>query len=100
MVLGGLIQEQVNDTLASLPIINQLPFLKRLLGSTNASVERSEVLVMITGHIVNERSEIDELVRRYNDAVKALNTYDSKLGDHPDADKHRGVLFQDKEFWM
>ncbi len=100
MVLGGLIQERSNDTLDSLPIINQIPFLKRLLGSTNASVERTEVLVLITGYIVNEHSEIDALIRRYNDAVKALNDYDSTLGDHPDAQKNRGVLFQDKEFWL
>ncbi len=100
MVLGGLIQERSNDVLDSLPIINKIPFLKRLLGSTNASVERTEVLVLITGYIVNEHSEIDALIRRYNDAVKALNEYDATLGDHPDADKKRGVLFQDKEFWL
>ncbi|MBR7130950.1 MAG: hypothetical protein IKC82_03045 [Lentisphaeria bacterium] len=100
MVLGGLIQERVNDTLDSLPIINKIPFLKRLLGSTNASVERTEVLVLITGYVVNEHSEVDALIRRYNDAVKALNDYDAKLGDRPDADKKRGVLMQDKEFWL
>ena len=99
MILGGLIQENHEDSLDSLPIINQIPFLKRLLGSTNASVERTELLVLITGYIVNEHSEIDDLVRRYNDAVKALNNYDKALGDNPDADKHRNVLFQDKEFW-
>ncbi len=100
MVLGGLIQERSNDSLDSLPIINKIPFLKRLLGSTNASVERTEVLVLITGYIVNEHSEVDALIRRYNDAVKALNEYDSRLGDRKDADKNRGVLFQDKEFWL
>lgn len=99
MVLGGLIQENTNDNLDSVPIINQIPFLKRLLGSTNASVERSEVLVLITGYIVNEHSEIDTLISRYNDAIKALNQYDKGLGDNPDADKHRGVLFRNEEFW-
>ena len=100
MVLGGLIQERVNDNLDSLPIINKIPFLKRLLGSTNASVERTEVLVLITGYIVNEHSEVDQLIRRYNDAVKALNEYDATLGDNPDADSNRGVLFQDGNFWL
>ena len=100
MVLGGLIQERVNDTLDSLPIINKIPFLKRLLGSTNASVERTELLVLITGYIVNEHSDVEALVRRYNDAVKALNEYDASLGDGPNADKAKKVLFQDKEFWL
>ncbi|MBO7327939.1 MAG: hypothetical protein J6W00_04115 [Lentisphaeria bacterium] len=100
MVLGGLIQERSNDSLDSLPIINKIPFLKRLLGSTNASVERTEVLVLITGYIVNEHSEVDALIKRYNDAVKALNDYDSRLGDRKDSEKNRGVLFQDKDFWL
>ena len=99
MVLGGLIQENTSDNLDSIPIINQIPFLKRLLGSTNASVERTEVLVLITGYIVNEHSEIDTLIRRYNDAIKALNQYDKALGDKPDAERHRGVLFRNEEFW-
>ena len=99
MVLGGLIQENTNDNLDSIPIINQIPFLKRLLGSTNASVERSEVLVLITGYIVNEHSELETLISRYNDAVKALNQYDRGLGHHPDSHKHRGVLFRNEEFW-
>ncbi|MBE6390807.1 MAG: hypothetical protein E7042_01185 [Lentisphaerae bacterium] len=99
MVLGGLIQENTNDSLDSVPIINQIPILKRLIGSTNASVERTEVLVLITGYIVNEHSEIDTLIRRYNDAIKALHHYDKGLGDKPDAHKHRGVLFSNEEFW-
>jgi len=99
MVLGGLIQENSKDNLDSIPIINQIPLLKRLLGSTSASVERTEVLVLITGYIVNEHSEIETLISRYNDAVKALNTYDKSLGDKPDAQKHRGVLFSNEEFW-
>lgn len=99
MVLGGLIQENTKDNLDSVPIINQIPLLKRLLGSTNASVERTEVLVLITGYIVNEHSEIETLISRYNDAIKTLNHYDKTLGDKPDAQKHRGVLFSNEEFW-
>ena len=86
--------------LDSLPIINQIPFLKRLVGSTDASVERTEVLVLITGYIVNEHSEIDKLISRYNDAIKALNKHDKTLGHHPDADKNRGALFHNEEFWQ
>ena len=100
MVLGGLIQENTTDNLDSLPIINQIPFLKRLVGSTDASVERTEVLVLITGYIVNEHSEIDKLISRYNDAIKALNKHDKTLGHHPDADKNRGALFHNEEFWQ
>ena len=100
MIIGGLIQERTNDNLDSLPFINKIPFLNRLLGSTNASVERSEILVLITGYIVNEKSPIEDMIKRYNDAIKALNKYDSELGDRPDADKSKPGLFTKSEFWL
>ena len=100
MIIGGLIQERTNDTLDSLPIINKIPILNRLFGSTNASVERSEILVLITGYIVNEKSPIEDMIKRYNDAIKALNKYDSQLGDRPDADGSKPGIFTKSEFWL
>ena len=100
MIIGGLIQERVNDNLDSMPLINKIPILNRLLGSTNASVERSEILVLITGYIVNEKSPIEDMIKRYNDAIKALNKYDSQLGDRPEADKSKPGIFTKSEFWL
>jgi general secretion pathway protein D len=100
MIIGGLIQERVNDSLESLPLINKIPLLKRLLGSTNASVERSEILVLITGYIVNEKSPIEDMIKRYNDAIKALNKYDSQLVDREDADGSKPGIFTKAEFWL
>ena len=99
MVIGGLIHEEKNDTLSSLPVINQIPILNRLLGNTDASVSRSEVLVMITGHIVNEHSPVEEMIGRYNDAIQAINDFNDSIaegdGDHT---KHRGLMTE-WEFW-
>lgn len=100
MIIGGLIQEKKNDNLDSLPFINQIPLLNRLVGNTNAAIERSEVLVMVTGYIVDEHSPIEEMIKRYNDAIEALNNHDKSLGDKPDAKKHRPTLLTDKEFWL
>lgn len=99
MVIGGLIHEEKNDSLASLPVINEIPILNRLLGNTDASVSRSEVLVMITGHIVNEHSPVEEMIGRYNDAIQAINDFNDSIaegdGDHT---KHRGLMTE-WEFW-
>lgn len=99
MVIGGLIHEEKNDVLQSLPLINQIPIINRLLGNTDASVSRSEVLVMITGHIVNEHSPVEEMIGRYNDAIQAINDFNENIangdGDHT---KHRGIMTE-WEFW-
>ena len=97
MIIGGLIQEKVNDSLSSVPLINSIPILNRLLGSTDASVERSEILVLITGYIINERNELEDMIRRYNDAIEALNKFDQGTGDKRPA--VRTPLLGRKDFW-
>ena len=100
MIIGGLIQERKNDNLDSLPFINKIPLINRLLGNTNAAVERTEVLVLVTGYIVDEHSPVEDMIKRYNDAIKALNDHDRKLGDKPDADDSKPKLLTDKDFWL
>jgi len=97
MIIGGLIQERINDSLSSVPLINSIPVLNRLLGSTDASVERSEILVLITGYIVNERNELEDMIRRYNDALEALNKFDQTTGEKRPA--VRTPLLGRKDFW-
>ena len=100
MIIGGLIQERKNDNLDSLPFINKIPLINRLLGNTNASVDRTEVLVLVTGYIVDEHSPVEEMIRRYNEAIEALNAHDRKLGDRPDAKDSKPKLLTDVDFWL
>lgn len=98
MVIGGLIQEKRNDELQSVPFVNDIPFLRRLFGSTEAKVERSEILVLITGYIVDERSPVEELIKRYNEALSSLNDFDQMIGDK--AKPRKGAnKFDSSEFW-
>ena len=85
--------------MSSLPFINKIPILNRLTGTTDAAVERTEVLVMVTGHIVNEHSPVEDMIKRYNDAIKSLNDFDKRLGDGKDADK-KPSLMTSKDFWF
>ncbi len=79
MVIGGMIQEKTTDKLQSVPIIADIPLLRRLFGNTNQSVERTELLVLVTGYIVNGKSPVEEMIRRYNSSVKALSLFESDI---------------------
>ncbi len=100
MIIGGLIQEKKNDNLDSLPFINKIPLINRLVGNTNAEVERSEVLVMVTGYIVDEHSPVEDMIKRYNEAIEALNKHDKTLGDRPESKDSKPKLLTDKDFWL
>ncbi len=81
MVIGGMIQEKNTDRISSIPLIADIPFLRRLFGNTEQGVSRTEMLVLITGYIINEKSPVEEMVRRYNNAVRTLSTFERKLED-------------------
>lgn len=89
MIIGGIIQENVKDNVQSVPFIANIPFLGRLLGNSNVSVKRTEMLVLITGYIVNEQSPVKEMVRRYNEAVKALALFEAGIEEASEADRAR-----------
>ncbi len=72
IICGGIIKEKSTDNLSTLPGIGGIPFLRRLLGDTDVSTDRTEMMILITGYIVNEDSHLEELIRRYEQAVEAL----------------------------
>ena len=92
MVIGGLIQESRKDNLESIPLINNIPVLRRIIGSTDASAKRSEILLLVTGHIVDEKSRVEDMIKRYNDAIESINEFDSRLGDRPGAGRRPSVI--------
>ena len=88
MIIGGLIYEEANDKLESLPFINEIPVLRRLLGHSSSDLTRTEILILITGHIINEKSRVEDMIRRYNDALEAINDFEDNLGSSADG-KHK-----------
>lgn len=89
MVMGGMIQEKLTDNLSSLPIIADIPFLSRLFGNTNQSTKRTEMLVLVTGYIVDERGKVEDMIKRYNEAVKTLSKFEGQIAETHAADMDR-----------
>ncbi len=89
MVIGGIIQESLKDNLKSLPLIADIPVLNRLVGNTNMGTERTEMLVMITCYIIDEKSRVEDMVRRYNESVKTLSQFESALEKMEASDQER-----------
>ena len=79
MVMGGMIQEKLSDDLNSIPIISDIPYLGRLFGNTNQNTTRTEMLVLVTGYIVDEKGKVEEMIKRYNEAVKTLSKFEGDI---------------------
>ena len=65
-----------------MPFLIDIPWVNRLLGNTYYSKEKTEMIIMITGHIVTRKSKLEKLLRQYREAVLAIHAF-----QNPDADK-------------
>ncbi|MDD3119407.1 MAG: secretin N-terminal domain-containing protein, partial [Victivallales bacterium] len=54
IIMGGLIKEKLNEKLNSVPFLVDIPVLNYLTGDSTNSVERTEILVMVTANIISE----------------------------------------------
>ncbi|HTY70143.1 MAG TPA: type II secretion system secretin GspD [Alphaproteobacteria bacterium] len=73
LALGGMIQEQKNNTKSGIPLLSDIPILGALASNTNRGLKRTELLVLLTPTIVHDADEArdvtDELERRMHSLV-------------------------------
>ncbi|UCF00062.1 MAG: type II secretion system protein GspD [Planctomycetota bacterium] len=63
IVIGGLFRDVVRTTLNQVPLIGDLPFIGAAFRNTVDKMERQEVIVMLTPHIVKEAQETNSEAR-------------------------------------
>ncbi|HLY04446.1 MAG TPA: type II secretion system secretin GspD [Rhizomicrobium sp.] len=65
IALGGLFSNQVSKTNTGIPLLQDIPYLGHLFSNTSDSVNRDELMVLITPHVVDDtrkaRQVTDEL---------------------------------------
>ncbi|WP_176014482.1 secretin N-terminal domain-containing protein [Victivallis sp. Marseille-Q1083] len=96
IICGGIIREKTTDNLDTVPIIGSIPFLRRLVGDTDVSTQRTEMLILISGHIVSAETKLDDLLKRYKESVDRLVEFEQAAdsGNAAKAAKHSGNVDQ------
>jgi len=87
LIIGGLIKEHVTDNMDSVPYFINVPVINWLTGNSTRTVERTEMLVLITANIIGEENQIETLVKRYRQAVKEIGHFQEELKTESDLEK-------------
>jgi len=61
LVIAGLIKENTSNRNSKVPFFGDLPLLGRLFQATNQGMDRSELVVMITPHIIRSNLKLDDI---------------------------------------
>ena len=73
IVLGGLISENNNTTVAKVPGLGDIPWLGRLFRSDTQTTERLELVVMITPRVLDETTRWDGILNRLDSAMRHIS---------------------------
>ncbi len=63
VVLGGLIQETTSGGTNGIPILSKLPLIGPLFGTTTKSLNRTELIVLLTPRVLENRQDSREVTR-------------------------------------
>jgi type II secretory pathway component GspD/PulD (secretin) len=72
LVIGGLINESKDKTRTGLPLLSKIPLLGYLFGTTTETVNKTELLVMVTPHVVRSTEDADLLTKEFQNRVKTV----------------------------
>ncbi|MEQ8857837.1 MAG: type II secretion system secretin GspD [Pseudomonadales bacterium] len=69
IVLGGLIQDDINDTVRKVPLLGDIPVLGHLFRSTGKSRTKRNLLVFLRPTVIRDKEEADQATNRKYDDV-------------------------------
>ncbi len=72
LVLGGLIRDNTTNGKTGLPLLQEIPFLGNLFGTTASSTNRTELVVLITPRVVRSTQDMREIGQDLKERMKAL----------------------------
>ncbi|EIL89392.1 general secretion pathway protein D [Rhodanobacter fulvus Jip2] len=72
VLLGGLIQQNEGTTDTGIPVLNKIPLIGRLFGTTNRHRDRSELLVLITPRVITSGNDARQVTDEYQRKFESL----------------------------
>ena len=99
LIVGGLIQENNEEILTSLPWIAEVPFLNWIFGYNSSTNSRTEMLVLITAKIVKEDSKLEDLVKRYQDSVELIRNFEKNNKQRAKKIRQRQIEDRERKVW-
>lgn len=93
IVMGGMIRNRNEESLSSVPVIADIPMLNWLAGDSSRVSERTEILMLITATVIDERTSLEAMVRRYSDSLREINVFENEVYS-PYQEKHDDAAAQ------
>ncbi len=72
LAIGGIITERVNHKRLGIPYLMDIPVLGRFFGTTTDEVDRTELIMLITPHVIRSREEARTVTEEFKDRLSTV----------------------------
>jgi general secretion pathway protein D len=69
LAIGGIISDTTRRDKSGIPYLMDLPVLGRLFGTTNDTTDRTELVMLITPHVVRNRDEAQQVTEGFKEKI-------------------------------
>jgi general secretion pathway protein D len=73
LLIGGIIRTDRSKGYTGIPFLSQIPLLGYLFRSTSESLERNELVILITPHVIASPEEGQAFTQRFKEQVETLD---------------------------
>ena len=70
IIIGGLIQEDVSKSKDGIPFLSKIPIIGNLFGNTTDKNTRTELIILLTPHVMKNQQEAGDVTSDYVDRYK------------------------------
>jgi len=88
VAIAGLIRESESVGRSGVPLLSEIPLLGALFGQSRRSKNRSELLIMITPHVIRTPERFQEMTQEIKDSLRNVRKY---------VDQHQREHLEDME---
>jgi len=83
LALGGMIQDQVSKTSSQIPLLGDLPGLGAMFSNRDNTVNKTELIILITPRVVRDRAESHLVTEEYRRKMNVYMPHTSTLERTP-----------------
>lgn len=96
VVLGGLVRDSESQSVSKVPLLGDIPVLGYLFRSTETTIQKQNLLLMLTPYIIDSSADLDKISKRkqaeHDEFVAFFGRKDMSYVRSVDYDKKHGLL--------
>jgi general secretion pathway protein D len=72
IVIGGLIEESKEVVKSGVPLLSKIPFLGALFGSQSYTKKKTELIVLMTPHVISDLNQSNTVTQEFKEKIEGL----------------------------